>query len=131
MTIEELDNALGKMGLNLDSEGGQRTKNLILSNYGKYLITSYKSRCGHCWLKDNNRCTDDCPVKHLPDDPVKMAVDYLSTYNEVKLMPFIVMFVVPVYEQTTGETNFMEKFKREYQRMWKKTHKDNGTRLDY
>ena len=131
MTIEELDNALGKMGLILDSEGGQRTKNLILSNYGKYLITSYTSRCGHCWLKDNNRCTDDFPVKHLPDDPEKMAVDYLSTYNEVKLMPFIVMFVVPVYEQTTGETNFMEKFKREYQRMWKKTHKGNGTRLDY
>lgn len=131
MTLDELDTALRKMGLNIESEGGQRTRNLILSNYGKYLTYAQKSRCEHCWLKDNNRCTDDCPVKHLPDDKVKMAVEYLSTYNEVKLMPFIVMFVVPVYEQTTGETNFMEKFKREYQRMWKKTHKDDGTRLDY
>ena len=131
MTLEELDEALVKMGLNLDSDGGRKTKNMILSNYGEYLKSAHRYRCSHCWLKDNNKCTEDCPIKHLSEDPLKLAIESLSNYNEVKLMPFVVMFVVPVYEMATGDKDFMKKFKLEYMRLWKRTHKDNGTNLDY
>ena len=56
----------------------------------------------------------------MPDDPEVVAIDYLTQYNEVNLMQFMVMFVVPVYEQKTGTKNFMEKTYQEYKRLWKK-----------
>ena len=55
-------------------------------------------------------------MRNMPDDPEVVAIDYLTQYNEVNLMQFMVMFVVPVYEQTTGTKNFMEKTYQEYKK---------------
>lgn len=128
MTLDELDMALSKMGLDIASDAGKRTRDMILSDYGKSILDAKKVRCERCWMKENNRCNDGCPMNHVPENPLDAAVQYLSKPNNVNLMTFIVMFVVPVYERTTGKKDFMDNLKREFERRWDKTYGRGSTR---
>lgn len=121
MTLEELDNALKKLGLDIESDAGKNTRNDILGLYGRSILNSKKERCLHCWMKETNQCGKfPCEYIGIPDDEVDVAVNYLSNRNDVNLFSFICMFVIPVYERTTGNENVMGKIEEAYRKQWLK-----------
>lgn len=58
----------------------------------------------------------------MPEDPIEVSKQYLSKPNDIELFPFICAYMVPVYEEITGETNTMRKLVEEFKRMWKKQY---------
>lgn len=121
MTLEELDDALKKLGLDIDSDEGKNTRNVILGLYGKSILNSKNERCLHCWMKETNQCGKyPCEYIDISNDAVDVAINYLSNRNDVNLFSFICMFVIPVYERTTGNTNMMKQIEDAYRKQWKK-----------
>ena len=119
MTLEELDNALKKLGLDIESDAGKNTRNAILGLYGRSILNSKNERCLHCWMKETNQCGKfPCEYIGIPDDEVDVAVKHLSNRNDVNLFSFICMFVIPVYERTTGNENVMDKIEEAYRKQW-------------
>ena len=86
MTLEELDNALKKLGLDIESDAGKNTRNAILGLYGRSILNSKKERCLHCWMKETNQCGKfPCEYIGIPDDEVDVAAVLMmcgATYLE-------------------------------------------------
>jgi hypothetical protein len=118
MTLEELDNALRQMFLDLESESGQRIRDMVLYRYGQNMIDAKEWQCANCWRKEHGKCSSQCHLHGMSSDPIKASKEYLSHTNDVKLFPFVCMYVIPVYEETTGEKDTMEKLMVEFKRKW-------------
>lgn len=128
MTFDELDEALRRLGLNLKCEAGQETKKRIIAEYGKHVLRANEERCSKCWYKANKKtCSLGCPVKSLPNDPYEAGFQTLSRSNDVNLMSFVVMFVFPIYEHDTGNTNTLEKLGEEFRKRWQKEHPEQDS----
>lgn len=119
MTLEELDEALVKLHLNLNSNAGQEARNRILERYGRTILDARSERCANCWQKEHGKCTPNCRLYMHTTDPVEVAKSYLSQPNDVNLFPFVCIYVIPLYEETTGETGTMEKLMKDFKRRWK------------
>ena len=120
------------MKLDLGSDYGRGIRDRILGDYGRFILESIKTRCSRCWLGEQGRCSNGCPVKMIPGKPVEAARFYLSNpNNEVGVMPFVMMFVVPVYEKETGVKNFRDILLKEYGRLWEKKHGKGSMQTEY
>lgn len=116
MTLEELDKALADMGLAINSESGQAVRDRILASYGSTLVESKQSHCQNCWHREHDKCLGSCQFHEVGDDPLKAAQAYLGRPNDVNLVAFICMFVIPLYERETGKTGVMERIAEKIKR---------------
>ncbi len=131
MTLDELDDVLRKMNLDLSVPQGQAIRDRILADYGKDMLKANSERCSRCWLKENNQCHDTCPVKTTSDNPLIAARDYLSKPNNVNLMSFVSLFVIPVYEEITGDKDFLNRLHKSYMAIWSKTYGKKRTPTEF
>lgn len=126
MTIEELDNALRKLGLDIDCQAGKDIRSRILAMHGQGVLESKIQKCANCWLKSNKGiCPDSCAYKDMPDDPAKASEAYLSRPNNVDMMPFIFLYVIPVYEETTGQKDTIKHIAEDYRKMQRRKNRQN------
>lgn len=129
MTLSELGNALRRIGLDIDTKQGKNILDRILILFGENILKYKKKRCEYCWLKKNKGCSDTCELYGSIDDPLMMAKLYLVSPNDVNLMSFIFEFVIPVYEQDTGNTGTIESIKKEFAKRMKREFGNTGTRI--
>lgn len=129
MTLEELDNALTKVfGLDFSKEECRGVRDRVLARYGRHIQQSKGTICGRCWFKEKyGDCRRNCLYNSLPDNPVEVARRYLSTSNDVGVFPFLCLFVIPLYEEETGERDTMKKISSEFMKRWKR---ENPTEFD-
>ena len=66
------------------------------------------------------KCYQFCDLNNLPDDPVEVSKQYLSHPNDIKIFPFLCLYMVPVYEKLTGRKNTMQELAKEFDRRWKR-----------
>ena len=125
MTLEELDKALEKTGLDLSNPPDMEARNRVLARYGRDILASKSERCAHCWHRENNRCTPYCSLYSIPSDPVEASIQRLSKPNDIQIFPFICTYMVPVYEEMTGQKNVLESIAKEYKRRWKQKQKQS------
>ena len=59
----------------------------------------------------------------LSEDPIEVSKAYLGRPNDIQLFPFLCQFMIPVYEEVTGESNTMRMLLDEFKRRWKKRKK--------
>ena len=121
MTLDELDSALTVLGLDLQSNDGKSTKDRILAEYGRTIVESSKDACGKCDVVDKSKCGK---CRHNYILKFKSAIDvakcYLGNVNDVNLMSFVVMYVIPIYERDTGRTGTMDLIANELKKVLKK-----------
>lgn len=122
MTIEELDEALGKVGLDLTNPECQKIRNMVLALHGQSIVDSKSDRCGRCWYKENDKCSPACFFNTLPDDPVEVSKEYLLMPNNIQIFPFLYLYFIPVYEQLTGDTDLVKHLCQEFKKRYKKEH---------
>lgn len=127
MTLEELDKALEKTGLDLTNPLDTEARNMVLARHGQSILDSKKDRCDRCWFKERGKCSPDCELSHLPDDPVQVSIQCLSKRNDIQLFPFLCLFMIPVYEELTGRRDTMEALAKTFRKMWRKTHPESNT----
>lgn len=120
MTLEELDNALSKLGLDVNSESGKNSKNRVITRYGRYILESKKDMCLRCWFRENNKCSNDCFMYTISDNPYDAGVAYLTNKNNVDLFSFIIMFVIPQYEEDTGQSGTLDRLSDSFRRKYRK-----------
>ena len=121
MTLEELDNALTRLHLDLKNPVDIEIRNKILARHGKDLLDSKKFRCENCWIKENKgKCNPSCQMYNIPKDPVEASKKYISEPNNIYLFSFLCIYVIPVYEEITGNKNTMEKMAIDFKRLWNK-----------
>lgn len=127
MTLEEFDNALTQLHLDLQNPLDLEVRDRILSLHGQTILNSKKHRCSICWLKEKGRaCNDGCQMYNIPNDPKEASLFYISHPNDINLFSFICMFLVPVYEEITGNRNTMEQIAKEFRRKWREKYKEEG-----
>ena len=85
-------------------------------------MNSKEDRCSKCWLKDNVGCSDRCEFKNMSSNQFDVGMNHISMRNDIDLMQFIFMFVIPVYEEVTGQKNVVEGLKEAYSKRWRKEH---------
>ena len=129
MTLSELGNALRKMGLDLNTQAGRDALDRILVGFGKSILQYKNNRCSSCWMKKNRGCSPNCELRDLPDDPLISAKAYLVAPNDVSLMSFIFEFVIPIYEQDTGNSGTIEKLRKEFAKRMKREFGNIGTEV--
>ena len=82
-------------------------------------MNSKEDRCSKCWLKDNVGCSDRCEFKNMSSDQFEVGMNHISMRNDIDLMQFIFMFVIPVYEEVTGNKDTMKQIGKAFKRRWK------------
>ena len=124
MTLQELDEALKKLGLDIQGNPvDMDARNLILVRYGNDILAGKKERCQNCWLKEHDKCGPRCPMySKFNDNPLEAAKEYLSKPNNVQMFPFLCMYMIPVYEETTGNKGTMRELAKAFKEQWKKEH---------
>ena len=124
MTLSELDEALKKLGLDIQGNPvDMDARNLILVRYGNDILAGKKERCQNCWLREHDKCGPRCPMySKFNDNPLEAAKEYLNRPNNVQMFPFMCMYVIPVYEETTGNKDTMRELSRAFKEQWKKEH---------
>lgn len=124
MTLEELDEALKKLGLDIQgNQIGLNVRNRVLLRYGNDILAGKKERCQNCWLKEHDKCGPRCPMYSKFDDkPIEAAKEYLSKPNNVRVFPFMCMYVIPVYEEITGQRDTMKELAKIFREQWKKEY---------
>jgi hypothetical protein len=50
----------------------------------------------------------------------------LNGPNDIKIFPFICLYVVPVYEQLTGKTNTLQEMEKQFERLMKRKMEKDG-----
>lgn len=112
MTADEMDDALRRLGLELDTEIGQKTRDRILLKYGEHLKNSKRDKCSKCWLKNVKKiqnCPSSCEFYGFDDGkPLEFAKRYLNRRNDIDLFQFVIRFVLPIYEEDTGNKDMMK-----------------------
>ena len=126
MTLKELDAALEKTGLDLKNPPDLEARNMVLEMHGRDVLGSKADRCSRCWYKENNKCFPGCDMYGLSDDPVEVSKKILQGRNDIQLFPFMMMYMIPVYEKLTGNTDIMKRLREEYKRMYKKKMEREG-----
>ena len=129
MTLHELGDALRKIGLDLNTQAGRDILDRILIEFGKSILNSKTKTCESCWMKKNRGCSPNCELRDLPDDPLISAKAYLVAPNDVSLMSFIFEFVIPIYEQDTGNYGTIEKLRKEFAKRMKREFGNIGTEV--
>ena len=125
MTLQELDDILQKLGLDIQNNPiDMDARNKILALHGKSILETKRNKCNNCWLKENNKCGNICPIYFKSDNPIDISKEYLSKPNDIDAFPFLVLYMVPIYEETTGRKNFMKDMAKTFKEQWLKTHKD-------
>ena len=127
MTLEELDAALEKTGLDLTNPPVLEARNMVLEMHGQSIIKSRGDLCSRCWYKENGKCYAGCPMYGLPDDPVEASKRVLQGRNDIQLFPFLMMYMIPVYEKLTGDKGIVERMRKEYKKMYKKKMEREGS----
>jgi hypothetical protein len=61
----------------------------------------------------------------LPEDPIEVSKMELERPNDIRIFPFICLYVIPVYEKLTGEKNTLEKIAKKYKNRLKRMHKSS------
>ncbi len=111
--------------LGLDIQGNpvdMDARNLILVRYGTDILAGKKERCQNCWLREHDKCGPRCPMYSFNDNPLEAAKEYLGRPNNVQMFPFMCMYVIPVYEETTGNKDTMRELAKAFKKQWKKEH---------
>lgn len=129
MTLEELDDVLRKTNLNLDHPKGKEIRDEILRLHGQNLMVSKRSRCRHCWFKDNGRCNPGCELYCESEDPIDMSKHYLSRPNDISPFVFFCRYIVPIYEKETGAKDVLKKYTKHFKERWKKEHGDSERQI--
>ena len=120
MTLDELDVALNKLGL--DVKGNPKDaaiRDEILIRHGRDFLQSKSKRCKDCWLKEHGKCGPMCQMYTPLEDPLEVSKAILSKFNNIKLFPFLFLYMIPVYEEVTGNKDTVKKIAREFKRRWK------------
>ena len=127
MTLSELDGALTKLKLDMSTPEGQKLRDKILALHGKSILGAKVQRCANCWLKEHGRCNEGCELFTVSDDPVEASKDYLSKPNDTRLFPFLFLYMIPVYEEASGQKDTVKKLWRAFKERWKQ---EKGTAED-
>ena len=86
-------------------------------------MAAKRNRCQNCWLREHDKCGPRCPMySRFDDKPIEAAKEYLSKPNNVQMFPFMCMYVIPVYEETTGNKDTMKELARAFKEQWKNEH---------
>lgn len=129
MTLEELDKALVEVfGFDFKYDECHKMKELMLRKHGMELLRTKEDRCSKCWIKDTRGCSDNCALKHMPQDPVQASIGVLSFPNDISIFPFVCKYVVPIYEKVTGQKDIMKRMYEDYKRFRREYH-ENGIPL--
>lgn len=72
-----------------------------------------------------------CEMNLLTNDPLKDAINSLSRYNDINLVSFICMYIIPVYEEDTGETGLMYRLASEFKKRWRKEFGEDKSDVGY
>lgn len=120
MTLQELDEALTKLHLDLTRPCDMAVRNKIVANYGQYVLESKEERCSRCWIGSKRGCPPACELNTDSQDSFEVGKRVLERPNDINLMSFICLFVIPVYEETTGEHGFMNVLSDEFHKRWRK-----------
>ena len=119
MTLDELDDALLQTGLDVKGHPANlELRNKILARHGEDILLAKNMKCKDCWLREHGRCGANCKMHTTSDDPVEVSKEYLSKPNDIQLFPFLCMYMIPVYEESTGEKNMMQKLARGFKQRW-------------
>jgi hypothetical protein len=120
MTLEELDDALTEVfGLDFSKPECVAIRDRILTSYGTTLISEKKTICERCWRREHGKCTQECRYRNIEDVPIEASKEYLGRTNDVKLFPFICLYVIPLYEHDTGERDTLKKINQNYRKRMK------------
>lgn len=119
MTLEDLDNTLIKLGLNIDCESGREIRNQIYMLHGRSVIEAKKDICSRCWTKESRGCNSSCYLYSVKDDPIEASKVYISHPNNINIFSFVCLYVIPVYEKTTGNRNIIDQLEVEYDKRMK------------
>lgn len=119
MTLNELDEALTKLHLNLANKADLEVRDKILARHGKAILDTKARRCQDCWLKEHGKCDKRCRLYLNSDNPVEVSKAYLSQPNDISLFPFLYLYMIPVYEEVTGQKDVMKQLGRAFKQRWK------------
>ena len=113
MTLEDLDKVLVDVfKLDFSYPECVDMKNEILRNYGFNILDSRKWTCKQCWRKQHMGCQEQCVYHGMRDeDPIGAATKYLSFPNDVHVLPFVCIYIVPIYERVTGKSGIIDEIK--------------------
>ena len=124
MTLSELDEALTKLHLDLENPADLEIRDKILARHGQSILDVKFKKCKDCWRKEHNLCNRGCGLYLDSEDPVEVSKMYLSRPNDINLFPFLYLYMIPVYEEITGNKDTMKQLGKQFKKRWKK---ENGS----
>ena len=70
-------------------------------------------------MKEHGKCDERCNLYSISNDPVEASKAYLSSPNDISLFPFLYLYMIPVYEEVTGERDTMKNLGKAFKQRWK------------
>lgn len=131
MTLDELDNALVKLHLDLTNPADLEVRDQILARHGQSILDTKKLRCKDCWRKEHGKCNEGCGLYLHSDNPIEVSKAYLSKNNDISLFPFLCLYMIPVYEEVTGNKDTMKQLGQEFKRRWKEEKDETNNLPNY
>ena len=119
MTITELDEALAKLHLDLENPADMEIRDKILARHGQSILDVKDMKCKDCWRKEHGLCNSGCRLYLDSDNPVEVSKAYLSKPNDINLFPFLYLYMIPVYEEVTGNKDTIKQIGKAFKRRWK------------
>lgn len=120
MTLNELDEALTKLHLDLTNKADLEVRDKILARHGQSILDTKAKRCKDCWLKEHGKCNRGCRLYLNSDNPIEVSKAYLSQPNDISIFPFLYLYMIPVYEEVTGQKDTMKQLGKAFKQRWKK-----------
>lgn len=119
MTLNELDQALAKLHLDLTNKADLEVRDQILARHGQSILDTKTKRCKNCWLREHGKCDRGCRLYLDSENPVEVSKAYLSNPNDISIFPFLYLYMVPVYEEVTGNKDTMKMLGNAFKKRWK------------
>ena len=119
MTLDELNTALTQLHLDLTNPADVEVRDKILALHGQSILNAKKQRCKDCWLKEHGKCNEGCRLYLDSDNPVEVSKAYLSKPNDISLFPFLYLYMIPIYEEVTGNKDTMKMLGKAFKKRWK------------
>lgn len=119
MTLNELDQALAKLHLDLTNKADLEVRDKILARHGRSILDTKAKRCKNCWLREHGKCDRGCRLYLDSENPVEVSKAYLSNPNDISIFPFLYLYMIPVYEEVTGNKDTMKMLGKAFKKRWK------------
>lgn len=119
MTLNELDQALAKLHLDLTNKVDLEVRDKILARHGQSILDTKAKRCKNCWLREHGKCNRGCRLYLDSENPVEVSKAYLSNPNDISIFPFLYLYMIPVYEEVTGNKDTMKMLGKAFKKRWK------------